>query len=42
MGGASAPTPVAESAAGLLQVIDRLTLQESGGFLDFRGERLAW
>lgn len=42
MGGTSAPLQVSESAAGLLAVLDRLTLQESGSFLDFRGERLAW
>jgi len=42
MGGADAPTPVTESAAGLIGVIDRLTLQDSGGFFSFRGERIAW
>jgi NAD(P)-dependent dehydrogenase (short-subunit alcohol dehydrogenase family) len=42
MGGESAPTQVSESAAGLLRVLDGLTLQESGSFLDFRGERLPW
>jgi len=42
MGGSDAPTPVAESAAGLLRVIDGLTLQDSGGFFDYRGERLSW
>ncbi len=42
MGGESAPTPVAESAAGLIGLIDRLTLEESGGFFGFRGERIAW
>jgi NAD(P)-dependent dehydrogenase (short-subunit alcohol dehydrogenase family) len=42
MGGSDAPTLVAESAAGLIGVIDRLTLQDSGGFFDFRGERIAW
>jgi hypothetical protein len=33
---------VSESASGLISVIDRLTLQESGGFFSFRGERIAW
>jgi NAD(P)-dependent dehydrogenase (short-subunit alcohol dehydrogenase family) len=42
MGGSDAPTPVAESVAGLISLIDRLTLEDSGGFLNFQGERLAW
>jgi len=42
MGGSDAPTPVAESVAGLIALIDRLTLQDSGSFLNFRGEPIAW
>jgi NAD(P)-dependent dehydrogenase (short-subunit alcohol dehydrogenase family) len=42
MGGSEAPTAVTESAAGLIGVIDRLTPQDSGGFFDFRGERIPW
>ncbi|WP_395818437.1 SDR family oxidoreductase [Archangium minus] len=42
MGGSDAPTPVTESAAGLIGVIDRLTPRDSGGFFDFRGERIPW
>jgi NAD(P)-dependent dehydrogenase (short-subunit alcohol dehydrogenase family) len=42
MGGSEAPTPVTESAAGLIGLIDRLTLEDSGGFFGFRGERIAW
>jgi NAD(P)-dependent dehydrogenase (short-subunit alcohol dehydrogenase family) len=42
MGGTEAPTPVAESATGLISLIDRLTLQDSGTFLNFRGEPIAW
>ncbi|QRN99173.1 SDR family oxidoreductase [Archangium violaceum] len=42
MGGEDAPTPVSESVAGLLGLIDRLTLQDSGSFFGFRGERIAW
>ena len=42
MGGASAPTQVSDSAAGLLAVMGRLSLQDSGSFFDFRGERIAW
>lgn len=42
MGGAGAPTPVHESAAGILERIDKLTLDQSGSFLDYRGGTLAW
>jgi len=42
MGGSEAPTPVSESAAGLIALIDRLTLEDSGGFFGFQGERIAW
>jgi NAD(P)-dependent dehydrogenase (short-subunit alcohol dehydrogenase family) len=42
MGGAGAPILVADSAQGLIGVIDRLTPNESGGFFGFRGERIAW
>jgi len=43
MGGAGAPVPVRDSAAGLLRVIDRLTPDHSGKFLDYRaGEEVAW
>lgn len=42
MGGPEAPTPVAESAAGLIAVIDRLTMADSGGFFDFRSRRIPW
>lgn len=42
MGGSDAPTPVTESAAGLIGVIDRLTPKDNGGFFDFRGERIPW
>ncbi|WP_257448327.1 SDR family oxidoreductase [Archangium lipolyticum] len=42
MGGTDAPTPVAESVAGLLSLIDRLTPEDSGSFFGFRGERIAW
>ncbi|NBD08427.1 MULTISPECIES: SDR family oxidoreductase [Corallococcus] len=42
MGGASAPTPVAESVAGLIGIIDRLAPGDSGSFMDFRGERIGW
>jgi len=42
MGGPEAPLSVTESAAGLVALLERLTPQQSGGFFDYRGERLAW
>lgn len=42
MGGQNAALSVQESASGLLHVIDRLTPEDSGGFLDWQGEPLPW
>jgi NAD(P)-dependent dehydrogenase (short-subunit alcohol dehydrogenase family) len=42
MGGPEAETDTAESAAGLLRVINRATLADSGSFKDFRGRTIAW
>ena len=42
MGGASAPTPVAESVAGILREVDRATLADSGEFLNWKGNRYPW
>jgi len=43
MGGPEAPLPVGQSVTDLLGVIDRLTLvNDSGEFLDHRGERVPW
>ncbi len=42
MGGAQAPTSAHDSAAGLIRVITRLTPQDSGSFLDYKGEPIAW
>jgi NAD(P)-dependent dehydrogenase (short-subunit alcohol dehydrogenase family) len=42
MGGSSAPLLVAESVAGLIGIIDRLTLEDSGGFFGLKGARIAW
>jgi len=42
MGGASAPTPVDESARAILRAIDAATLADSGEFLNWRGGRYAW
>jgi NAD(P)-dependent dehydrogenase (short-subunit alcohol dehydrogenase family) len=40
MGGPRATLPVAESAAAILRLIDRLALRHTGRFLDYRGRRL--
>jgi NAD(P)-dependent dehydrogenase (short-subunit alcohol dehydrogenase family) len=40
MGGSGADIPVQESAAGLLRLIDRLSLKDTGGFFDWRGKPL--
>ncbi len=42
MGGQEAPLAPAESAAGLLQVIDGLTMAQTGGFFDYQNSRMAW
>ena len=42
MGGGGAPTPVEDSVRGMLRVIDALTLEQSGSFLDYRGGTLGW
>jgi NAD(P)-dependent dehydrogenase (short-subunit alcohol dehydrogenase family) len=42
MGGPGAPTPVAESARGILALIDRLKLDDSGEFWDYRGDKIEW
>lgn len=42
MGGPSAPLSAAESVGGMLQVIDGLTAEDNGRFLDYRGAALAW
>lgn len=42
MGGTRAPTKVEDSAAGLLRLIDGLTLEHSGRFFDFTGKELPW
>ena len=42
MGGEQATETVADSATGLLAVIDGLGDGDSGRFLDWRGEALAW
>ncbi|MDX2091075.1 MAG: SDR family oxidoreductase [Kofleriaceae bacterium] len=42
MGGASAPTPVEESVAGILREVDKATLADSGEFLNWKGNRYPW
>ena len=42
MGGPNAPLSVQESVSGIIATLDALTLADSGGFIDHRGERLAW
>lgn len=42
MGGASAPTPVADSAAGILARIDAATLETSGTFQNWNGGTYPW
>jgi len=40
MGGAGADISVQDSAAGLARLIDRLTMDDTGGFFDWQGEKL--
>jgi NAD(P)-dependent dehydrogenase (short-subunit alcohol dehydrogenase family) len=42
MGTEDAPYPLAASVTSLLGVVDRLTLAESGKYLNWRGEELPW
>jgi NAD(P)-dependent dehydrogenase (short-subunit alcohol dehydrogenase family) len=42
MGGPGAPTPVAESVAGVLRAIDALTVAHTGSYVDWQGGRLPW
>ena len=42
MGGASAPTSVAESVSGMLKVIERLKPSDSGSFQSYDGRKMQW
>ncbi|MRG91205.1 SDR family oxidoreductase [Polyangium spumosum] len=42
MGGPDAPISVEESAAGIVALVDRLTIADTGGFFHFRGHTLPW
>lgn len=42
MGGPRATTPVADSVAGLLEVMDGAGPEKTGRFISFRGDQLTW
>lgn len=42
MGGSQAPVKVADSAEGILKVISQVNLEQSGGFFDYKGNKLPW
>ena len=42
MGGPGAPTPAADSARGILALVERLKLEDSGEFWDYRGSKIEW
>jgi NAD(P)-dependent dehydrogenase (short-subunit alcohol dehydrogenase family) len=42
MGGPDAPVPVPESVSGMLRLIDALTVEGSGRFLDYQGVEVPW
>jgi NAD(P)-dependent dehydrogenase (short-subunit alcohol dehydrogenase family) len=42
MGGRSAPLDAAQSVAGMRRVIEALTPERSGAFLDYRGDPIPW
>lgn len=42
MGGASAPIDVETSVTGMRKVIDAITLEDSGVFIDYQGNKLPW
>ncbi len=42
MGGPNGPLSVEESVHGLVKVVDGLTLEHSGSFLDWRGHPMPW
>lgn len=42
MGGTQASIAPPQAVAGLLRVIDAATMERSGGFFDWQGERLPW
>ncbi len=42
MGGAGAPLPVEDSVAGILRLLDRLTVKDSGTFFSWDGTKVVW
>ncbi len=42
MGGAGAPTSVTDSVAGMLEVMSKLGLADSGSFQSYNGRKMAW
>lgn len=42
MGGEKAPVQAKDSAAGIWNVVDKITLKDTGKFYDFRSEILPW
>jgi len=42
MGGPNAPLSAPESVAGIIATIDELSLENTGSFLDYRGQTVAW
>jgi NAD(P)-dependent dehydrogenase (short-subunit alcohol dehydrogenase family) len=42
LGGPHAPLSTAESVAGMIKVIDALTLDDTGRFLDWQGTEIPW
>lgn len=42
MGGQGAALSAEQSARGTLNVVDKISLQQSGGFFDYRGQREPW
>ena len=42
MGGPNAPLSAPESVAGIIATVDGLGLENTGSFLDYRGETVAW
>lgn len=42
MGGPDAPLKAVDSVAGMLRVIDGLSTEDNGGFLDYNGNTIPW
>lgn len=42
MGGRGAPVSAGDSARGILSVVEKLTLRDTGKFLDYRGQEEPW